>query len=207
MKTLSILSFLLLFTVPMRVWGQDEESSDEEEETVAEGFSLPTPSAGKALVIFTRPVLDAPVVKFKYFCNDKYLGKMGIGSYLVYECDPGRYLFWADSERIQVMKAEVAADRVYIFDTFVQTGMLRSILTLKPFDPESKRADNVRQRLIGRISKKAEQRFDPEHGEKPSKKLQRTAQRVMENYTVEPSEDDDKFLSDVKHMAASQYLQ
>lgn len=207
MKTLNIFSFLLLFTVPMLVWGQEEELSDEEVETIAEGFQVPTPTAGKALIIFTRPVLDAPVFKFKYFCNEQYLGKIGIGSYLVYECDPGKYLFWADSERIQVMKAEVAADRVYIFDTFVQSGMVKPILTLKPYDPESRRADNVRLRLIGRISKKTEQRFDPANGEKPSKKLQRTAQRVMENYSVEPAEGDGKRWSDVRMMSASQYLQ
>lgn len=193
MKTLRILSFFLFAAVPLLSMGQDE-------------FTLPSPTAGKALIIFTRPALDAPVVKFKYFCNDQYLGKIGVGSYLVYECDPGKYLFWADSETTRLVKAEVAADEVYIFDTVVQSGMLKPNLTLKPFDPASKRADRIRQRLIDRISKKNEQRFDPAHGEVPGKKLQRTARKIMEQNPVEPVEGDGTRWSDVQLMAASQHL-
>jgi len=187
--------------------GQEDEEVAGDEEPVTEGFSLPMPSAGKALVIFTRPVLDAPILQFKYFCNDTYVGKIGVGSYLVYECDPGKYLFWADSETTSVVKAEVAANRVYIFDTFVQDGILKPNLTLKSFDPELKRADRVRQRLIGRISHKTEKRFEPDHPEKSNKKLLRAAQRVMEKYTVEPAEGDGKGLSDVRIMTANQYVQ
>jgi hypothetical protein len=206
METLRMLSFLLLFAMPALAFSQEEEHLEEAEDAVTtDEFSLPTPSAGKAIVIFTRPVLDAPIVQFKYFCNDIYLGKIGVGSYLVYECDPGKYLFWADSETINVVKAELAADRVYIFDTFVQKGAFQARLTLTPFDPESKRADRKRQSLITQISKKTAKRFDPD--EQPGKSLQRTANNVMKKYTVEPTEEDNKRWSKVTVMNADQYIQ
>ena len=205
MKKLRILFFLWFLTAPLLTMCQDVEA-DGETETVAEGFILPTPTAGKALIIFTRPALEAPITKFKYFCNDQYLGKIGTGSYLVYECAPGRYLFWADSESTRLLKAEVAADKVYIVDTFVQSGGLRPILTLKPFDPEAKRADRMRQRLVARISKREEQRFDPGHTEQPSKRLQREARQIVKQNSVDPVKGDGKGWSDVRIMDASQHL-
>ena len=143
MKKISLLfSFILLTTT----WGVAQD--------------INTPAAGKSLVIFTRPVIDAPLVKFAYFDNEHFLGKIGPGSYVAYECDPGEHLFWAKAENRDFLEADLEADQIYLIETKVTTGMVKARIQLVPYGPNVKSAEKLKERLLARIAKRDEVRVD-----------------------------------------------
>jgi len=143
---------------------------------------LPTPTPGKALVIFTRPPLEAPVIQFQYFDGEQFLGKIGPGSYLTYECDPGKHLLWGKSENRDYLEANLEADRIYIVNTEVRTGAIQARIILAPFDPNGKNAEKEKERLIKRISKKKEKRFDPAAIKKSDHWMKATINQGMADY-------------------------
>ena len=67
---------------------------------------LQKPAAGKCIVYFTRVTSMGVAINFKYFDGEKYLGKFNGRKYMIYECDPGRHLFWARSENNDYVEAE-----------------------------------------------------------------------------------------------------
>ncbi|MGV3762832.1 hypothetical protein [Parapedobacter sp.] len=117
---------------------------------------LQAPAVGKALVIFTRSALDAPIIKFSYFDNDRFLGKIGPGSYVAYECDPGKHLFWGKSENRDFLEAELEADQIYLIETKVKTGLVKARIQLLPYGPKLKGAEKFKESLLKRIAKRDE---------------------------------------------------
>jgi hypothetical protein len=107
--------------------------------------NLNKPSEGKALVYFTRIYSTGFLINFKYFDNDKYLGKFNHGKYLAYECDPGKHLFWAKSENIDYLEAELEAGKVYIIDSEPQMGAIKAGVKLVPFETNQNNYKNVKK--------------------------------------------------------------
>ena len=117
---------------------------------------LKAPAEGKALIVFTRSALDAPIIKFSYFDGDRFIGKIGAGSYVAYECDPGKHIFWGKSENLGFLEADLGANQIYIVETRVKTGILKARIKLVPYGPKLKNADKFKESLLKRIAKRKE---------------------------------------------------
>ncbi|WP_353196428.1 hypothetical protein [Parapedobacter defluvii] len=143
---------------------------------------LPSPAEGKSLIIFTRPALDAPIIQFEYFDGEQFLGKIGPGSYLAYECEPGNRLLWGKSENREYLEAELEPNQTYIIETQVQTGTFQARIKLVPFDPKRKNAEKVKKRLLKRIAKRNEKRFNPAEAKEPDHWMRATINQGMADY-------------------------
>lgn len=101
------------------------------------GYSqeLRKPSEGKAIVYFVRTSGTGFLINFKYFDGEKYLGKFNCGKYLVYECEPGKHVFWSRSENTDFINAELDAGKIYIIDSEPKMGVIKAAVALVPFSP------------------------------------------------------------------------
>ncbi|MCI9845288.1 DUF2846 domain-containing protein [Flavobacterium pectinovorum] len=101
------------------------------------GYSqeLRKPSEGKAIVYFVRSSGMGALINFKYFDGEKYLGKFNYGKYLVYECEPGKHVFWSRSENTDFIEADLEAGKIYIVDSEAQMGAIKAGVELVPFNP------------------------------------------------------------------------
>lgn len=113
--------------------------------TVSYSQELRKPSEGKALVYFTRVSSVGFLINFKYFDNDKYLGKFNHGKYLAYECEPGKHLFWSKSENVDFLEAELEAGKVYIIDSEPQMGAIKAGVKLVAFDNNQENYKNIKK--------------------------------------------------------------
>lgn len=88
--------------------------------TNAQGFT--SPAEGKAVIYFS-PIWSGGK-EFKYFHNEEYFGSMKGKNYLRYECDPGQHLFWASSQNIEFITADLKENGTYlvIVSTIFGTG-------------------------------------------------------------------------------------
>lgn len=77
-----------------------------------QGFT--EPSAGNAVVYFVRVNSLGFLVNFKYFDNDKFIGKFAGKNYMRYECSAGEHLFWISSEKKDFITADLKAGKTYI---------------------------------------------------------------------------------------------
>jgi Protein of unknown function (DUF2846). len=149
------IAIITLFAV-LLLFQRHVVAQDSEEDDTPIAFELPAPAPDKALVIFTRPPLEAPVIQFQYYDGGQYLGKIGPGSYLVYECDPGSHVLWGKSENMSFIDADLEAGRVYLVNTRVTSGLTRARVDLVPYDPTQKNAERLKNRLLRRISTREE---------------------------------------------------
>ncbi len=96
------------------------------------------PSEGKSLVYIIRPSNFAFLVGFKVFNNDKYLAKIGAKNYLVYECNPGEQLFWAEAENKDFVNVSLEANKTYVLLLVPKMGAFKAAVDLKPCSPLDK---------------------------------------------------------------------
>ncbi len=109
---------------------------------------LKVPSQGKSLVYFTRYDAAGFLINFKYFDGDKYLGKFNHGKYLIYECEPGNHVFWAKSENIDFIDANLKADKTYIIDSKPQMGAIKAGVKLVVFNKQLNNYDRYKKRIF-----------------------------------------------------------
>lgn len=114
---------------------------------------IKTPSEGKALVYFVRPSGLGMLINFKYFDGEKYLGKFSSGKYLAYECEPGNHLFWAKSENMDFVEAELEAGKVYIIQAEPMMGAIKAAVKLLPLNKSDKRYEKRKKHIIKALSK------------------------------------------------------
>jgi len=96
---------------------------------------LKKPSEGKTIVYFVRSSGLGALINFKYFDGEKYLGKFNYGKYLVYECEPGKHVFWSRSENTDFIEADLEVGKIYIVDSEAQMGAIKAGVELVPFNP------------------------------------------------------------------------
>lgn len=108
MRTLTILPVLLIITF----FGTSTIH--------AQGFE--PPSEGKSVVYFARINKTGYAVNFKYFDNDKFIGKFKGKNYMRYECTPGEHLFWASSERKYFITTDLNEGGTYIVIVMAKMG-------------------------------------------------------------------------------------
>lgn len=158
------------------------------------GQELKKPSEGKTLVYFVRTSGMGFAVNFKYFDGEKYLGKFNYGKYLVYECDPGKHIFWAAAENKSVIEAELEAGRVYIINSEVQMGILYAEVELLPFDnnpnayKNQKKYDNKKNQVLKAISEQKEYIPNKEDVEKEQKDFESLIKNGVEKYNKQKAQ-------------------
>lgn len=96
---------------------------------------LKKPSEGKSIVYFVRSSAMGFLINFKYFDGEKYLGKFNYGEYMVYQCEPGKHIFWSRSENTDFIEADLEAGKIYIVDSEAQMGAIKAGVELIPFNP------------------------------------------------------------------------
>ncbi|KAF2507669.1 hypothetical protein EYY60_17095 [Flavobacterium zhairuonense] len=128
------------------------------------GYSqeLKKPTEGKSIIYFVRSSGMGALINFKYFDGEKYLGKFNYGKYLVYECEPGKHIFWSRSENTNFIEADLEAGKVYIVDSEAQMGAIKAGVKLVPFNPNPdsyktpKKFEKKKAAILKSISEKKE---------------------------------------------------
>jgi|AntDeeMinimDraft_5_1070356.scaffolds.fasta_scaffold23978_1 hypothetical protein len=146
------------------------------------------PSEGKALVYFTRVGATGFLINFKYFDGEKYLGKFNYGKFLAYETDPGKHLFWAKSENIDYIEAELEAGKIYIIDSEPQMGAIKAGVKLVPFDTDinnyknTKKYDRKKSNILQAISGAKEYTISEDDLAEAKKDQEDLVKRSMEKF-------------------------
>ncbi len=152
------------------------------------GQELKKPTEGKSLVYFVRTSGLGFAINFKYFDGEKYLGKFNYGKYMVYECEPGKHVFWASSENKSVLEAELEAGKVYIINSEVRMGILYAEVELLPFDNNpnnyktTKKYDIKRKVVLNSISEQKEYIPNEEEVKNEEKDLESLIKNALEKY-------------------------
>jgi hypothetical protein len=97
--------------------------------TAADPAAQPTP--GKATVNFHRTA-GSVETKFPIWDRDSFVGFSTPTTTIVYECDPGEHLFIAQAESPVLVRATLAADKVYDILIEGQMGMRQARATMTP---------------------------------------------------------------------------
>lgn len=92
------------------------------------------PSEGKSLVYFLRTGAG-PLLNFRIYDNDKFLGALSGFKYMVYECEPGKHMFWAASENRDYVEADLEPNGVYVINAEGQMGAFIASVALNPLSP------------------------------------------------------------------------
>lgn len=143
---------------------------------------LPRPAAGKSLVIFERPPVTALAVQIRLFDSTTYIGLMGAGGHLIYECTPGIKLFWATAENRDFMQADLAPDQVYLVQILAVTGALQARVKLQPYNPTKKNAEKIKKQFIKRIDKGKEKKIGATLADETPERTEQAIQNGMERY-------------------------
>jgi len=109
------------------------------------------PSEGKAKIYFSRTSGGGFMINFKFFDGDQYIGKIKGGQYFVYECDPGVHSFWALSENMSMVYAQLEANKMYFIDAKAKMGALKANVKLVPLDKNHKKYDKNRNLVFNSI--------------------------------------------------------
>jgi hypothetical protein len=96
--------------------------------------SIDKPSEGKSLVYIVRSGAG-PLLNFRFFDKDLFLGTINGVQYLVYECEPGFHIFWATSENRDFIEATLEPNSVYVLNAEGQMGMFIAGVNFKPLNP------------------------------------------------------------------------
>lgn len=97
--------------------------------------AIDKPSEGKSLVYILRTGAG-PLLNFRIYDKDKFLGALSGFKYLVYECEPGEHVFWAASENRDYVEANLEANSVYVLNAEGQMGAFIASVSLLPLNPE-----------------------------------------------------------------------
>ena len=93
------------------------------------------PSDGKSLIYIVRSGAG-PLLNFRFYDNEVFLGAINGGQYLVYECEPGFHTFWATSENRDFIDATLEPNAVYVLNAEGQMGVFLAGVNFKPLNPQ-----------------------------------------------------------------------
>ena len=113
------------------------------------------PASGKTLIYFVRYQGSLALIDFKYFDQDKYLGRISGNNYVLYECDPGEHVFWVSAENREFITGDFKPDCTYVIEVRPFQRAISAGVNLFQVSPEDKKALKNIEMLISR-NKKAE---------------------------------------------------
>lgn len=122
--------------------------------------AVEAPPAGKALVNFHRPSNYGGGADFPIYDRTRLVGNLEGKSMFQYIAEPGEHLFIGRADKVSVVKAQLAADKVYDIAVDVGMGMMQANVHLaalgKGDERRAKLADwQAKERVIG-LSDQAE---------------------------------------------------
>src|SRR5690606_10628764 len=112
--------------------------------------NLPSPPEGKSLVYFIRSSGTGALVNFKYFDGEDYLGKFRGKNYFIYECDPGKHVFWVTSENRDFIEADLLSGKVYFVEVRPTMGAFKAAVKLFPVANDDTRSRKRLYKIIGK---------------------------------------------------------
>jgi hypothetical protein len=96
------------------------------------------PTNGKSYVYIVREGVGK-LLNFRVYHNDKFIGALPNGKYIVYECDPGENLFWVASENRDFVEANLEPNKTYVLNIEGKVGLVTTIFSLYGLNPDSKK--------------------------------------------------------------------
>ncbi|XRE43870.1 hypothetical protein ACIVBQ_002074 [Tenacibaculum discolor] len=117
------------------------------------------PAKGKSVIYFLRTTGLGALMNIRYFDKEDYLGRFNGVNYLRYECDPGEKVFWIKAENIDVLEANLEADKVYLVETNAVMGAFSAGAKFKLVDFNKK---NQVKRINKLLEKKEPKNFTQE---------------------------------------------
>ncbi|QBA64618.1 hypothetical protein [Muriicola soli] len=136
------------------------------------------PPAETSTVYFTRANALGALINFTYFDGEEAIGKFNGLGYFVYECEPGKHLFWARSENKSFVEADLKAGGTYLIDVVPKMGGLKASVRLIPVNVSDYKMKRI-QKLVTRQEAKT---FTEEELEEIQTDMAEVIARGMENY-------------------------
>ncbi|AYO57030.1 hypothetical protein CO230_02130 [Chryseobacterium sp. 6424] len=130
--------------------------------------AIEKPSEGKALV-YVLKTGAGPLVNFRIYDGDKFLGALSGFKYLVYECEPGKHIFWAASENRDFVEADLEPNSVYVLNAEGQMGAFIASVSLKPLNSNEFRD----KRLFYQVVKGAKKQIYEPNSEDKSENIKK----------------------------------
>lgn len=96
--------------------------------------NVTAPEEGKAVIYFLRTSGLGAAMNFRFFDQNKYIGKFSGVNYMRYECEPGEHVFWAKAENIDVLMANLEADKIYLVESNAVMGGFSAGVKFKSVD-------------------------------------------------------------------------
>ena len=146
------------------------------------GQQLEPAPTEKAVIYFARPSSTGFAINFSYFDSTKLIGIFNGPKYIRYECDPGPHLFWARSENVDFIEAEVEAGKIYFIEAIPQMGAIKAAVKLQPVDPKDAKKMG---KIFKLMNKKPSASFSTSELEAETVRLQDAIHRGMEKYEAE----------------------
>lgn len=109
--------------------------------------AIDKPSEGKSLVYILRSGAG-PLLNFRIYDKDIFLGAINGSKYLVYECEPGQHTFWATSENRDFVDATLEPNAVYVLNAEGQMGAFIARVSLKPLNPNEYRDKKIFYQVV-----------------------------------------------------------
>lgn len=110
------------------------------------------PSEGKALVYIAKTGAG-PLVNFRIYHKDKFLGALEGFKYMIYEVEPGEHLFWAASENRSFIEVNLEPNSVYVISAEGQMGAFVASVAMKGLNPEEFRDRRLFYQIIKNLKK------------------------------------------------------
>lgn len=167
---------------------------------ISYGQNLESPASGKSLIYITRTSGVGALINFRYFDGDKYIGKFNGTNYVLYECDPGEHIFWANAENRDFVPAKLEADKTYIIHAAAQMGAMKARIKLLPID---KGDEKMMKRVNKLLSKKTPTNFKKEDLDQVNKDLEEYIKISLEKYAENLAKNKvySKLTSDMYHIS------
>jgi hypothetical protein len=125
--------------------------------TIGKSQNIPLPISDKATVCFVRQSSVGFAINFTFFDSTEVIGKFNGRNYFIFECEPGKHLFWARSENKNFLEADLEAGRIYLIEAAPQMGAIKAGVQLYGRRPND---FNKQELLIEFMETKAPLVFD-----------------------------------------------
>lgn len=154
MKTIRKFLFIVIFTLTAGNLFSQKATTQE----------LRKPSEGKSLVYIAKTGAGF-LINFRIYDGDKFLGALNGFKYMVYECEPGKHLFWAASENRDYIEAELEPNGVYFLNAEGQMGVFVAGVNFKPLNPNEFKDKRTAYQIIKHLTEQKEFKTDVDKSE------------------------------------------
>ena len=140
---------------------------------------IPKAPKNKAVVYFVRTSAFGAIVNFTYFDSTTVIAKTNGTNYVRYECEPGPHLFWAKSENIDFVEAELEAEKIYFLEAVPKMGITRAEVELRPVNFSN---EKTMDRIYKLMNKKSPAITEDIKLEREIERNQNTGKETLEKY-------------------------